>query len=81
MSKKDAAPTLGWVFVSHINTFIVRVCLFLTVCVIVAIWTITARLNADCTDTPEWSFSTFGYVTELKFEKTKCEANYSGFFK
>jgi hypothetical protein len=69
MSKKDAAPTLGWVVVSHFNTFVVRVSLLVFVCVLVAGATIIARLDADCNDKPEWTFETFGYVTELKFEK------------
>lgn len=70
MSKNDSAPTYGWVFTSWINKWLVRVCLFVTVCLIVATWTIVARLDADCTDRPAWTFETFGYMTELEFSTT-----------
>lgn len=70
MSKKDAAPTLGWVVISHFNTFIVRVSLLVFFCVLVAGATIMARLDADCTDKPKWSWQVGSYVIDFGVSKT-----------
>lgn len=72
MGKQDSAPTLGWVVVSQFNKWIVRICLLVTVCLVVAGATIVARMDADCSDHPRWTFETFGYETDVMFSKTNC---------
>lgn len=69
MGKHDSAPTYGYVFTSWLNKWIVRICLLVTTCLIVAGATLAARLDADCMDRPEWTLNMFGYVTHVEFSK------------
>lgn len=78
MSKTDAAPTLWWVITSHINKWVVRICLFVSACVLVAGWTIVAKLQDDCTNATNWRVNVGSYVVDLGVSKlpTSCEKSY-----
>ena len=75
MSKTDAAPTLWWVIVSKFNVFVVRLCLLVTACVLVAGWTIVAKLQDDCTNATNWRVNVGSYVVDFGVSKlpASCE--------
>lgn len=69
MSKHDAAPTHGYVIMSHVNKFIVRLCLLLLAALIIAGITLTARLRADCHDVARYDWNVFGYEVHVQLNK------------
>jgi uncharacterized membrane protein YccF (DUF307 family) len=69
MGKNNAAPTHGWVIASHFNTFVVRLCLLLIACLVIAMITLTARLSSNCHDVAHYDFTVFGYETHMQFNK------------
>lgn len=74
MGKHDSAPTYGYVFTSWANRCIVRICLVTTACVIVAAATILARIDANCTDKPHWTWNVASYKIDFGVSKSveKC---------
>ena len=69
MSKHDAAPTHGYIITSHVNRFVVRVCLFLFAALALAVATLVMRVNADCSDQPSYDWKAFGYELHVRFNK------------
>ena len=53
MSKSDAAPTYGWVFTSSFHRRMSKVFIAIIIVLLIVIWTVYSRLEADCTDTVE----------------------------
>lgn len=69
MSKHDSAPTHGYVISSKFNAAVVRISLFLLVCLTVAVATLVMRVNADCRDRPSYDWKILGYEVHLTFNK------------
>ncbi len=73
MSKRDAAPTHGWVIGSQVNKFIVRLFWIILIVVALAVGTVWAKLEDNCMNTYEWSGQVFGYVLEFKASNDPVE--------
>ena len=75
MSKTNAAPTHWWVIRSHIDRFVVRLCLLVTAATLIAAATVYMKLRDDCTNATHWRLEPFGYVLELGVSKSpaSCE--------
>ncbi len=78
MSKRDAAPTHSWVFMSHVYKLLGRAFMFIIVCLIVAAWTLSARLRSDCTDRPSYNVEAFGYMMSLELSRPAGECVQAG---
>ena len=53
MSKTDAAPTYGWVFLSAFHRRMSKAFIAIIILLVIVAYTIFHRLEADCTDTVE----------------------------
>lgn len=51
MSKRDAAPTLGWVVVSHVNKWLAIIFLIVLFVIASGVYVVYQQLEADCSDT------------------------------
>lgn len=74
MSKKDAAPTIGWVISSKITRWLAW-CFVLSLLVIfISLWTVRYSINRDCRDYYTRDINVFGYWITIQAgsSKTGC---------
>lgn len=73
MSKRDSAPTIGWVVSSQINKYLALIFMISLLIWGIAIWTVTYTLRRDCTDVYKRDVEAFGYWLRVEAGSTKKE--------
>jgi phosphoglycerol transferase MdoB-like AlkP superfamily enzyme len=71
MSKRDAAPTLGWVFSSHIYKYLAWAFLAFLLVTFIYFYTLFYSLGRDCTNLYSRDFHMFGMWFEIDAGSTK----------
>lgn len=81
MSKHDAAPTHGYVISSHVNKFVVRVCLLLFVSLALVIATLVMKVNSGCDQHADYDWKLFGYELRVGFNQDATTCTDSRIYK
>jgi hypothetical protein len=73
MSRRDAAPTHGWVISSKINKWLALAFIISLLVVFVTIWTVAYSIRRDCTDVYKRDLKAGKYWLHIESGSTKLE--------
>lgn len=66
MSKRDSAPTYGWVATSSLNRWLARIFVAVILISFIAAWSIKYSLDRDCTNLYKRELKVLGYWVDVR---------------
>ncbi len=71
MSRRNSAPTHGWIISSQINKYLAALFVLSLLVWFIAIWTVRYSLDKDCSDLYDRRINVFGYWIVIQAGSTK----------